>query len=375
LVDVGHLTLSQLGILAAVGALSSILANIPSGYLADKWTRQSSIITGALLLAAGSASYALSPNFIGAIVAVIFEWSGYAFLSGASEALMHDTLLAMGKINQYVRTMGKALSIGLIGNVVLVGLVPMTYSVYKRLPFIIGALLALLLAYLCSKLVEPPRPARQSQDIKPKNLYRLLRVFVNHKTALLFIALGLLSCAYDSYSSFGNLVLQDLGFNPALLGLVFAGSSIVGAIGGRVVHKIESISLLSYALFDTTVSSMSLVLIGVSHNLIVSICVIVVNIGFWRIRSIVYQDKLLRLFGHHQYKATLVSTIGFFTSINVWMPITFATIITHKGYYAGFVIIGLAMLAIISGLFVAAIRILNKQVVPKNPNPIRRTTD
>lgn len=358
LTQVGGVTIPQLGLLVSIYALTSLAVNVPTGYLADRWTRKATIMTGAAVLAAGALTYALFPGFPGAVAATMLEAIGYAVISGAAEALIHDTLVAQGKVREYTKTLGRAQSFGLIGNVVLVGLVPLTYAINPRLPFFIGATLSAMFVYLASTLVEPPRS--HTVRIVDHNIIHILRLFVNRNTVLFFVALGLLSNAYRSYTSFESLVMVDLGFRPELHGILFATASVFGAINGWIIHHFKRLTLLQYSIFDTLVGSLLIIIIGATHNLQVTMMCFVIGMGFWRVRSILYQDHLLERFGNHRYKATLVSAIGFFDSVHIWMPLLFALIMNHFGYYNGFIIIGLLIFTATLPLFIVGAKRLER---------------
>lgn len=368
LTEVGDVTIPQLGILAAIAGVTAILSNVPTGYMADRWSRRSAMIIGAASLTLGALCFALFPSFQGATVAMILEAIGYSTIHGASEALIHDTLLQQGRSHDYVRTLGRAQSFGLIGNVVLILLVPLTYSLDKRLPFLIGAVMASVLVGLMVTLVEPSIKAKGT--IERMNIHRAMRLFVNRYTVVFFIALGLVSISYDAYAPFAPLILVNLGFQPQLQGIVYASASVFGAINGRIVHLFKRFSLLQYALFDLSVGAFSVLAIGLSRNLVVTMIAIVINMGFWRVRMIVYQDHLLGRFTDHKYKATLISVIGFFGQINAWMPVLFALIIDKTGYYTGFTIIGLSLIIVFAPLLYIGIRILDHQKIGLLPGKL-----
>lgn len=354
LTQVGHVSIPQLGILLTIYGVTSLVANLPTGYLADRWTRKAMVVTGSVLLALGALTYAGFPSFWGAAVATALEAVGFSVISGASEALMHDTLLAQGRVHEYVKTLGRAQSFGLVGNVILVGLVPLTYALNPRLPFFIGALLSTTFVIIATTLIEPPRPAHQHTSTH--NPLRILRTFVNRYTIVFFIALGLLSCSYRAYTSFENLVMADLGLQPYLQGIVFAAASVFGAINGRLLHHFKRLSLLRYSLFDLAIGGLGAIAIGLTQNLTVVIASFIIGMGFWRVRAIMYQDHLLGWFGHHHYKATLISTFGFFDMIHLWIPVLFALIMNHFGYYDGFVIIGISMILALAPMFVVGVK-------------------
>lgn len=357
LVEVGGVSLQQIGFLVALAAVCSLVANIPTGYLADRWTRKGTLQLGAFLLFLASAVYALRADLAGGIVATILESFGFACINGSGEALVHDTLAAENRTRDYVKMSGRAQSFGLVGNMILIGIVPMTYAIDKRLPFVCGMIACLIFSWVLTKLQEPPRPARhQATNPSGSKLKQLLKRFVTKKTIVFFVILGLTSGSYSAYTSFTDLSIVDMGFNPAWFGWVFAASSLVGAVCGRYVHKFTSWSLLQYSLFDVALCAGYPILIGLTHNVWAAVIGMIINLGFWRIRNIVYQDQLLNYFGHHAHKATLISVTSFFSAITAWLPLVCGAVVGAMGFYNGFIVIGGIMLAVLSAGFVVGVR-------------------
>jgi MFS family permease len=360
LAEAGHLSVGQIGFLVSWGAAISLLSGIPTGHFADRTQRKTSLITGALLLVVSALLLAALPSFIGAIIAVTVQTLGFAFISGAGEALMHDTMVALDRTHDYVKVMGRAQSVGLIGNMVVVGLVPLTYGFDKRLPFLIGALTSCALAWAALALVEPERVRTKapSRNILT-NINVALRTFLNRRTMWIFLAIGLMSAIYAVYASYINLVYKDLHINVSLIGFVYAASSIVGAIGGLFVHHLKKVPFVAYTLFDLGMGTATLIIIGLSRNLWVAIIIGLINMGFWRLRNIIYQDNLLRQLGSTGNKATLVSALSFFDDINeLWLPWLFASTIAAFGYYDGFVSLGLGAIIVIAPLSIIGARLL-----------------
>jgi MFS family permease len=355
LAEVDHLSVTQIGLLVIISAATSILSGIPTGYLADRFTHKAALMSGAALLSLGSACYVVLPNFTGASIATIIEALGFSYISGAGEALMHNTLVVIGKANEYVRVMGRAQSFGLIGNVILLSLITLTYSLDKRLPFICGTVATLVFVALASRLREPPS-IHAVTNHSNSTILHVIRRFMHRRSVWFFISLGLLSGVYGAYAPMNNLVLKDLGLSSSLFGFVFAGSSIVGALGGRFIHLSRHLSLLQYAWLDACICAGSMLIIGLTHNLGIAATTLVLNLGFWRLRSIIYQNHLLKLFPG-AYKATLISAMSFFENgMELWLPIVFASTISLTGFYVGSVVLGTATLIIVGGLMTYATR-------------------
>src|SRR3990167_9731086 len=73
------------------------LAEVPTGVLADKIGRKWSIVTALLLQTSGEFLYFFAKDYFTFILIAILAGVGYAFLSGANEALIYDSLLVKNR--------------------------------------------------------------------------------------------------------------------------------------------------------------------------------------------------------------------------------------------------------------------------------------
>ncbi len=361
LVDVGHVSLAGIGVITVVTAVVSLIAQMPTGYVADRYTRRLAMILGSVILALGAAVLAVWPSLLGGLLAGVLVGLGFAFISGASQALIHDSLEACGKTDQFIKIMGRAQSMGLLGNIVLIGLVPMTYTIDKRLPFALGIVAFVILLGIAWAFAEPQREQKPSGNRHAQEIVTAMRTFVNRRTVVLFIAIGLVFGLYAAPMDYSNLVLKDLGLAPQYIGWVFSISSFVAAIGGYGLHHLQRFSFKTFMFLDILICCGFFVAIGLTHNLTVAIVAFLINVGFWRLRGILYQHYLLAIFKGTNHKATLISLIGFGEGVFVvLLPLLFAFAITHGGYYKGYAAIGVVMTLLLSGMTVVGMRTLHR---------------
>lgn len=362
LVQVAHLSIAQIGLLAAISAFTSFAFEVPTGYFADRFSRRASLSLGGLLAVGSSLTFAFAQNFPGAVIATVIEAIAYAFVNGAGEALIHDTLIHLKREHDYPKIVGRAQSVGLIGNIFLVGLVPLTYGIDKRLPFIFGAIAFLSLFAVARLMTEPIRASHLIVTANPiVDLGQKLRRFVTRYSFLFFLTIGILSALYNSTSDFTNLIFLDLHINTDYLGAAFAASSMVGIVGGFLIHHLRRLTVQQYIVFDLFVFSSYLLSIGLSHNLWVAVVGFVISMGFWRLRSIMYQHYLLQAFKHSSYKATLISLYQFFLRTNeMWLPFVFVATTSTWGYYHAYTVIGVASALVLLPMSYAATRLLKR---------------
>jgi predicted MFS family arabinose efflux permease len=97
---------AQISVLFAVWSVTGVLAEVPSGALADRWSRRGVVVLASVLQAAAFVLWTAAPE-LWAFAAGFVVWGiGGALVSGASEALVYDGLAAVGAADSYVRVNG-----------------------------------------------------------------------------------------------------------------------------------------------------------------------------------------------------------------------------------------------------------------------------
>jgi MFS family permease len=88
----GGLTPAQIGLVLGTFALVTLLAEIPTGILADKFPRKYSLVASKLLLALGMLTWLLMPNLTGYLIGIILMGISDSMSSGAMQAYMYEDL-------------------------------------------------------------------------------------------------------------------------------------------------------------------------------------------------------------------------------------------------------------------------------------------
>ncbi|MGZ8750595.1 MAG: MFS transporter, partial [Pseudonocardia sp.] len=113
---------AQISVLFALWSAVGIVAEVPSGALADRVGRRTALVTGALVQAVGYACWVVFPGFPGFAAGFVLWGLGSAFASGAQEALLHDGLAAVGAEAHYARVQGWVGAAGLAVQVPTAGI-------------------------------------------------------------------------------------------------------------------------------------------------------------------------------------------------------------------------------------------------------------
>ncbi len=352
-------SLQEIGLLAAVFAITQLIVELPTGYFADRFARVTSIRIGALLNVCATLLYVFAFHKSGIFLGQIIEAIGYSFLAGAGEALVHDSLEVRKDTKDYSKILSKAQSVSLLINAVLIALVPMTYKIDPRLPFLLGscAYLALFTFAMFMKDVHRDKPTRKLS--RPTS--RSFKVLLAKKNIVTFaILFGVIGALYTAPSDMFNLALREFGVRPELLGWIFAAASVFGAILGLVVYRLRNLSFRNYMIVDCLVLLLPF-LAAYTGSLVFLIISLVITMAFWRYRRIIYQDHLLTLYPTN-YKATLLSGMSNVEQLNaLWMPIAIAFVVAHYGFNVGLGIIGLFTLVIAPIYIYAGTRLIRQR--------------
>ena len=337
LVNVGKVTLEELAIIVVISSIIQAVLQMPAGYIADKIGNRKSIILGASIAVTSPLFYAFMPNFWGGLIAAVLFFGGYAFQSGAIEAFIHDTLIALDREKDYAKVMGRAQTYGLVGNIILIALIPALYPINHALPFIIGFFSLLIMLWLTFSFEHPKA---QETTVSKKNPILAIKSIVNTENVILFVFSGFLAGVANKGGEFRELLFQHVGIAVALFGIILALASLAGAIMGWFVHILDRMKALSFYLFDLLVMAGCLVLMGVTPNPIIAIIAFTLFAAYTRVRMIIFQAKMLHE-TKHAYKATLISALNFFTLLGDVISITLLTkFVTEKGYLFGYVLFG-----------------------------------
>ena len=148
------LSYSQVGLAFSWLVVVGLLAEIPTGYFADKFGRKASVILGNFLLGAGGVIMASSQNGWYLIAGTTIMSIGRAFISGALEALVYDDLKRIKLAHAYDGLVAFGIQVAFVGFLFAVPLGGFLYTSWFRLPNILEAVAACLAIVISFSLRE-----------------------------------------------------------------------------------------------------------------------------------------------------------------------------------------------------------------------------
>jgi predicted MFS family arabinose efflux permease len=99
---------SQISALFIIWSVVAVVAEVPSGALADRYSRRAALVAAGVLQALAYASWITIPTFAGFAAGFVLWAVGGSLTSGAFQALLHDGLAHAGEGRRYGAVLGRA---------------------------------------------------------------------------------------------------------------------------------------------------------------------------------------------------------------------------------------------------------------------------
>ncbi|MEI6835694.1 MAG: MFS transporter [Candidatus Falkowbacteria bacterium] len=239
------MNLLQVNLINAFFMFFIVIAEIPTGIFADRFGRHKSIIFSCFLLAAGMLVYYLANSFIFFVIAEIIIALGQTFVSGAAEAWLVDSLKAenaLSQKNSAFRKESVSRSAGSIGGC-LSGSILGGFNL--GFPWL-GSILFICLTGLYALLYIKENYHREKEKTNSKNLVKgfgqALSYGLKKKELLTIMMFGaILALSFQALNmQWTVLFKQDYNFSAPELGFLFAGISLISALGGLFSKNLKT---------------------------------------------------------------------------------------------------------------------------------------
>jgi MFS family permease len=224
-----------LGLQSYSVALRALL-EVPSGALADRWSRRGCLVASALAMAGGAAVLVAAPSFAVALLAETAFAGASAFRSGADSALLHDGMRAAGAPELYPEAESRARAIGAAASAATALAGGALAEIDLAWPYVATVAASLVGAMLALRLEESPHDASAG----PGRLRPAVAFVAAHPAVRWTIGLTMLVVvASHVYFFFQQPYLRAIGVPLWLFGVVFASTKVVTAGTATVAHRAD----------------------------------------------------------------------------------------------------------------------------------------
>lgn len=223
---------AQISALFAIWSAVAVVAEVPLGAFADRFSRRWSVVASGVCQAAGYALWTALPGFTGFAVGFVLWGVGGALSSGALEALLHDGLAAVGAESAFGRVLGRVNAVGLLAQIPAAVLATALFGT-GGFPLVGWASVAACLAaaLVATRLPQTPRPEPGSYlAVLRSGLAETVRTPGVGPAVLLVAAL----LAVDAFEEYFPLLARDWGVPAVWAPLATLAIPLVGAAGAAL---------------------------------------------------------------------------------------------------------------------------------------------
>jgi len=163
------LSLTEVGVFEAVFWITIIVAEVPTGAVADRFGRRISLALGACLFAISTVIFAMADDFALLLGSYLVMGIAMTLYSGAGDAFLYDTLRVLGRTREYERLAGR--SHGVFWAMMVVATAvggPISYLIGYSATILISSSFFLVSAAFALLMHEPPR---RESDFPPDPLH------------------------------------------------------------------------------------------------------------------------------------------------------------------------------------------------------------
>lgn len=232
----------ELSSLFMIWGVAALLGEIPSGAIADLTSRRNILMVSGLMKGCAFLTWLAFPSYGGFAAGFIVWGTASAMSSGASEALLYDTLREEDATAQFSRIYGRAeasANLGvalalLIGGFVAEGGYPLPLILSAAAPWIAAMVL----------LVGIREPSRRTDALRSRTFVGTLRDAVselrrNRVVAFVVLMLGVLGTLWGALEEYVPVFLDDRSdLRLGSIGIIFALAYAARTVGMASAHRL-----------------------------------------------------------------------------------------------------------------------------------------
>src|SRR6056297_1286032 len=234
------LSFTQIAILEAIYNLTTLLGEIPTGYIGDRIGRRNSLLAGTVLISLTLLGIGLSSSFW-TLAALYVCWSmGYNFRSGSEDAWLYDTLTDDLSEDQFAHVRGRGESVALAigaGAAIIGGYLG---SIDLSYPWFVAAGVTAIGVFVLLTIDEPATYERtDTTALSFRRTLSIIRRTISERNIRAFVLYYYVLYAAVTYLVFVFLqpifetIVLDFGVSQSLvrslLGWFYAAYSLFGA--------------------------------------------------------------------------------------------------------------------------------------------------
>ena len=348
------ITIAQTVYIEIIYAVVVVVMEIPTGVMADRFSRKGMILLGSLLNFIGSVAMLYAYGFTAFAVIISISGISGALTSGSVSALIYDSLQELGDSLSFERYLARIKAIRYGSGLIAALIGAFVASRYTLLiPYQMSVFSCLMMVILNLLLTEPSK-GESEEHTTAKEIFNVAGkvVFHNEFIKYVFITGAAIGASINYIEEFWQNYSEGIGINIVYFGIISGLMSLVVLISShhttKVVEHLRDHNKRKrkyYTLFTIISACCYLGLFVIRHPLGILLMLIPIYIE-------ALMDILILGDIHHvvasDYRATAESVYSMFGSLgSVVVGLLFALGSELMDVYGGFLFVGILLMIII----------------------------
>ncbi|GAA4285642.1 MFS transporter [Georgenia daeguensis] len=303
---------AEISALFAIWSAVAVVAEVPTGLLADRFSRRGAVVASSLLQAAAFALWVLEPTFT-AFAAGFALWAiGGACASGAFEALLFDGLDAAGARKLYPKVLGRVEAAALVAQAPAALAATGLFAVGGfGLVGAVSVAMCLIAAVLATRLPATrhgPAPGDETRTAL-RDVVKDVRATVARRGVRGAVVLVALLLAVDGLEEYFPLLAAEQGVPTVWVPLVVLVIPLAGALGAWLGGRARHVPVTRLALVLAVGAALLAVVGQIAHP--AGVAVVAVFYGIYQAVRVISEARLQELIpSPHRASITSVAGVG-----------------------------------------------------------------
>lgn len=232
------LSTTEISALFIICNIAAMLAEVPTGILADRISRRTVLLLSGLLSGLSFALWLVFPNFVGYALGFAVWGIGFAMSSGALQAYLYDELQALGRSDEFTRIFSRCRSLSYAGMFLGYG-IAILVGIERYVPLLVLSIASCLLAATVALLLPKDQIATSIADERGHLRTALKTVRQSPALQWIVLTIALVGGAVATMEDYVPLYYAANGITHDVIPYLLLGGVVLGIVTTWFAHRLE----------------------------------------------------------------------------------------------------------------------------------------
>jgi MFS family permease len=324
---------------------ATFLLQVPSGVIADRWSRRHILAWSQLVRGAGFVVWLLHPHFWGFLAGLLLWGVKTAFTSGTFEALLYDELKAQGRALEYTRIFGRTRAVQ-SGGVLLAALGAAVVARSGYGSMLIASLVAAALAFAAAVSLPPaPRAMPAGEPGYLAHLRLGLAASFRQPAVLNILVFSAIVLALGAaLEEFWPIFGAKVGLSRSIIALFVGAQNGVEVLVSLIAYRMSGLPTRGFYAFFAVGGLVLATAAGIFTP--AAMLLLAIYSGLMKLVAVVFEGRLQHIIPSDR-RATIGSVKGFLAQVGlIALYLSFGPVAQATSYRIAFLACGAAAIAI-----------------------------